>query len=158
MTPEERARACFSEPEAYVEVLVPRITRAIEDAVGDAVVKVLDANEIELLAARERIAALEAGLREIAFYVPTLSSANPTPPDADGIFVLKHKAADALSGNPQALDAALEKARTDGAREALLEAMSHEERAGPRDHNEMVVSVESIRAIEAALEDVEDVR
>ena len=49
----------------------------------------------------------------------------------------------------------LEKLRMDTAREVLLEVISHEERTGPRDHNEMVVSVASLRAIEAALEDID---
>lgn len=51
----------------------------------------------DLLAEVDR---LRAALRDIAFYLPVVSQANPPPPDAEGIFELKAKAAAAL--NPPA--------------------------------------------------------
>ena len=60
----------------------------------------------------------------------------------------------ALAGGTQALEAHDAEKRKETARKVLLEVLSHESQD---EYGEMVVSVESIRAIEAALEDVEDV-
>lgn len=48
-----------------------------------------------------------------------------------------------------------ERVRRETARETLLEVLSYEERCGPRDHDEMVVSSEAIRAMGAAIDDID---